>query len=64
VLGTFEEDLAVYRTLRKSAVIGVPEGSSLRGAVLRYRFSTERPDIDPDQRLTAEPVTGTIALTP
>jgi hypothetical protein len=64
VLGTFEEDLAVYRTLRKTAEIGVPAGASLRGAVLRYRFSSERPDIDPDQRLSADAVTGTIALTP
>jgi hypothetical protein len=64
VLGTFEEDLAVYRTLRKTAEIGLPAGASLRGAVLRYRFSSERPDIDPDQRLSADAVTGTIALTP
>lgn len=64
VLDTFDEDLAVYRTLRKAAVMTVPPGSSVRGASLRYRFSTERPDIDPDQRLTAEPLTGTIALAP
>jgi hypothetical protein len=64
VLGSYEEDLAVYRTMRKVAVIAVPAGTSLRGASIRYRFSTDRPDIDPDQRLTADPVTGTIALAP
>jgi fimbrial chaperone protein len=62
VLGTLEEDLAVYRSLRKVEMIAVPPGASLRGATLRYRFSTERPDIDTESRLSAEPVTGTIAL--
>jgi fimbrial chaperone protein len=62
VLGATEEDLAVYRSLRKVEMIAVPAGASLRGATLRYRFSTERPDIDPESRLSAEPVTGTVAL--
>jgi hypothetical protein len=58
-----EEDLAVYRTLRKVESIAVPPRTSLLGAVVRYRFSTDRPDIDPESRLSAEPVTGVIALT-
>ncbi len=62
VLGTVEEDLAVYRTLRKAEAIAVPPRTSLLGATVRYRFSTERPDIDPESRLSAEPVTGVIAL--
>ncbi|MDB4879282.1 MAG: hypothetical protein JWL60_728 [Gemmatimonadetes bacterium] len=62
VLGTDDEDLAVYRTLRKAVSIAVPAGSSLAGATLRYTFTTNRPDIDPDQRLNADPVTGSIPL--
>jgi hypothetical protein len=62
VLGSTDEDLAVYRSLRKVAVISVPAGASLRGAGVRYRFSTDRPDIDPESRLSTEPVTGTVAL--
>ena len=63
VLGTLEEDLAVYRTLRKVESIAVPPGASLAGASVRYRFSTDRPDIDPESRLSADPVTGIVALT-
>lgn len=62
LLGIAEEDLAVYRSLRKVESIAVPPGASLRGATIRYRFSTERPDVDPESRLSAEPVTGTIVL--
>jgi hypothetical protein len=62
VLGTADEDLAVYRSLRKVGAIAVPAGAPLSGAVVRYRFTTERPDIDPDSRLAAEPVTGTVPL--
>ena len=63
VLGTAEEDLAVYRSLRKVESIAVPPRTSLLGAKVRYRFTTDRPDIDPESRLSAEPVTGVIALT-
>jgi hypothetical protein len=62
VLGTTEEDFAVYRSLRKVESIAVPTGASLRGATVRYRFTTERPDIDPESRLAAEPLTGTVPL--
>lgn len=62
VLATMDEDLAVYRSLRKVEYIAVPRGALLQGASVRYRFTTERPDIDPESRLSAEPVTGTIAL--
>ena len=62
LLGAVDEDLAVYRSLRKVESIAVPAGASLLGAVVRYRFTTERPDIDPDSRLSAEPVTGTVPL--
>ena len=62
VLGTEEEDLAVYRSLRKVTSIAVPAGSSLTGAKVRYTFTTDRPDIDAEQRLVADPVTGTIPL--
>lgn len=62
VLATMDEDLAVYRSLRKVEYIAVPRGAVLQGATVRYRFTTERPDIDPESRLSAEPVTGTIAL--
>jgi hypothetical protein len=62
VLGSTEEDLAVYRSIRKVGSIPVPAGTSLSGATVRYRFTTDRPDIDPESRLSAEPVTGTIAL--
>jgi hypothetical protein len=62
VLGTTEEDFAVYRSLRKVESIAVPPGASLSGATVRYRFTTERPDIDPESRLAAEPVTGTVPL--
>ena len=62
VLGSVEEDLAVYRSLRKVESIAVPPGTSLQGATVRYRLTTERPDIDPESRLSAEPVTGTVAL--
>jgi hypothetical protein len=62
VLGTTEEDFAVYRSLRKVESIAVPAGASLAGATVRYRFSTERPDIDPESRLPAEPLTGTVPL--
>ena len=30
---------------------------------VRFRFTTERPDIDPESRLSADPVTGIVALT-
>ena len=63
VLATMDEDLAVYRSLRKVEYLAVPAGAVLQGATVRYRFTTERPDIDPESRLSAEPVTGTIALT-
>lgn len=62
VLGTVTDDLAVYRTLRKVESIAIPPGSSLAGAVVRYRLTTERPDIDPESRLATEPVTGTVPL--
>ncbi|HUQ46454.1 MAG TPA: hypothetical protein VM033_07375 [Gemmatimonadaceae bacterium] len=63
VLATMDEDLAVYRSLRKVEYLAVPAGAVLHGATVRYRLTTERPDIDPESRLSAEPVTGTIALT-
>jgi len=63
VLGTVEEDLAVYRTLRKVQSIAVPPRTSLLGASVRYRLTTERPDIDAESRLSADPVTGVVALT-
>ena len=62
VLGTSEEDLAVYRSLRKVETLAVPPGVSLKGATVRYRFTGERPDIDPDARLSSEAVTGAITL--
>jgi hypothetical protein len=62
VIGSVQEDLAVYRTLRKVEWIVVPTRTSLAGATLRYRLTTERPDIDPDSRLSADPVTGSIAI--
>ena len=62
VLGTADDDFAVYRSLRKVESIAVPAGAALRGATIRYRFSTERPDIDAESRLTAEPTTGTVPL--
>lgn len=62
VIGSAEEDLAVYRTLRKVESIAVPPHTSLAGASIRYRFTTERPDIDPESRLVADAVTGSIAL--
>ncbi|HET7187697.1 MAG TPA: hypothetical protein VFI52_06060 [Gemmatimonadaceae bacterium] len=62
VIGSAEEDLAVYRTLRKVESIAIPARTSLVGASVRYRLTTERPDIDPESRLAAEAVTGSIAL--
>ena len=62
VIGAVQEDLAVYRTLRKVESIAVPPRTSLAGASVRYRLTTERPDIDPDSRITSDPVTGSIAL--
>ena len=62
VIGAVEEDLAVYRTLRKVESIAIPGRTSLVGATVRYRLTTERPDIDPESRLAAEAVTGSIAL--
>ena len=62
VLGSVEDDFAAYRSLRKVESIAVPAGASLRGATVRYRFSTERPDIDAESRLSAEPMTGTVPL--
>jgi hypothetical protein len=64
VLGTEEEDIAVYRSLRKVVAIAVPAGTSMQGATIRYHFSSERPDIDADQRLVTDPVSGTVPLTP
>jgi fimbrial chaperone protein len=63
VLGTVDEDLAVYRSLRKVEWIAVPPGASLRGAAVRYRLTTDRADIDSESRLSADPVTGTVVLT-
>jgi hypothetical protein len=63
VLGTEEEDIAVYRTLRKVVAIHVPAGASTLGATIRYLFSSERPDIDADQRLIADPLSGSVPLT-
>lgn len=62
VLAAAEEDLAVYRSLRKVETLAVPPGTSLKGASIRYRFTNERPDIDPDVRLSSDPVTGVVAL--
>lgn len=62
VMGAVDEDLAVYRTLRKVESIAIPARTSLVGASVRYRLTTERPDIDPESRLAAEAVTGSIAL--
>lgn len=62
VIGAVDEDLAVYRTLRKVESIAIPARTSLVGASVRYRLTTERPDIDPESRLAAEAVTGSIAL--
>jgi hypothetical protein len=62
VIGSVEEDLAVYRTLRKVESIAIPARTSLVGASVRYRLTTERPDIDPESRLAADAVTGSIAL--
>ena len=62
MIGAVDEDLAVYRTLRKVESIAIPARTSLVGASVRYRLTTERPDIDPESRLAAEAVTGSIAL--
>ena len=62
VIGAVDEDLAVYRTLRKVESIAIPARTSLVGASVRYRLTTERPDIDPESRLAADAVTGSIAL--
>jgi hypothetical protein len=62
VIGSVQEDLAVYRALRKVEWIVVPPRTSLAGATVRYRLTTERPDIDPESRISADPVTGSIAL--
>ncbi len=62
VLSSSEEDIAVYRSLRKVESLAVPAGASLKGASVRYRFTGERPDIDPDVRLSSDAVTGVIAL--
>lgn len=62
VLSSSEEDIAVYRSLRKVESLAVPAGASLKGASVRYRFTGERPDIDPDVRLNSDAVTGVIAL--
>jgi P pilus assembly protein, chaperone PapD len=62
VLGTTDEDFALYRGLRKVESIAVPTGAPLNGATVRYRFTTERPDIDPESRLAGEAVTGTVPL--
>jgi fimbrial chaperone protein len=62
VLATVDDDLAVYRSLRMVESIAVPPGTSLAGATIRYHLSTVRPDIDPESRLPAEPVTGTVPL--
>jgi fimbrial chaperone protein len=62
VIATVDDDLAVYRSLRKVESMAVPPGASLAGATIRYRLSTDRPDIDPESRLSAEPVTGTVPL--
>jgi hypothetical protein len=62
VIGSVDEDLAVYRTLRKVESIAIPPRTSLVGASVRYRLTTERPDIDPESRLAADAVTGSIAL--
>lgn len=62
VLAAAEEDLAVYRSLRKVETLALPPGMSLKGASVRYRFTNDRPDIDPDVRLSSDPVTGVVAL--
>jgi fimbrial chaperone protein len=62
VLAAVDDDLAVYRSLRKVEAMAVPPGTSLAGATIRYRLTSERPDIDPEARLSAEPVTGTVPL--
>ena len=62
VIGSVQEDLAVYRTLRKIEWIVVPPRTSLAGATVRYRLTTERPDIEPESRIIADPVAGSIAL--
>lgn len=63
VLATTEDDLAVYHSLRKVASLAAPAGLSLQGATVRYSFSTQRPDIEPESQLSAPPVLGSIPLT-
>lgn len=57
-----EEDVALYRSLRRRLVIAAPAAALRPGLQLRYRVDNERPDLPEAGHLKAVPVTGTIPV--
>ena len=61
LLGEADTDLAVYRQLHADLLIPL-ERDAPPGSSVRFRFSTERPDLPPDGPLPAAPVRGTVPV--
>jgi P pilus assembly chaperone PapD len=62
VVGSAEDALALYRSLRRRFAIALPAGASRAGLTVEYVVDTERPDLPPAGPLKAPPVTGTVPV--
>lgn len=62
VLAQAEDDMAVYRELRRVLRLAPPGGTAPRGATIRYVIDTERQDIPPGGALPAPTVRGTVPV--
>lgn len=62
VLARAEEDMAVYRELRRVLLLAPEGGAVPRGATVRYTIDTERTDLPPGGALPAQTVRGAAPL--
>ncbi len=63
VVGKIEEDLAVYRAMRRRIAIPLTEPRSAAGGYrVRYRIDTERPDLPAEGPLPAPEQSGTVGV--
>ena len=61
-IATVDRQIAVYKTMRPRWRAVVPGGSSLRGAVVELRLSTDRHDVPRNVLIQAAPVSTTIPI--
>jgi len=62
LVGQAQEEVAVFRKLRRSLVIRIPTGESATGYRVQYTLDTQRPDLPPGGALPAAVVTGVVPV--